>query len=226
MKPIVKHLRTFFLSVFVLALLVPAAFSSDASSDFNAWRDSMIEDAITAAPPSVTNDATIYAWDKAGHFHLLRPGTGVHNCVASGAFSNRIGQPRLPFPDPMCFDPNAWAFFKAIWSEKNPMKPSKPYPTAPGLVWMLAGMGVPDGMVRKGSSSDAQFKVDSNGKKIAQLSPHIMIMPLPVAGKSSTMPFNYDPETPSQTWLMAAGTAIEHVMLHVTKEDVKAMMSH
>jgi hypothetical protein len=39
-------------------------------------------------------------------------------------------------------DQNAWAFLKAVWSEKDPLKPEKPYPTAPGLVWMLAGMSV------------------------------------------------------------------------------------
>ncbi len=216
-----------FTKPFVTALLLATGIASaHADANLEAWKEKMIKDALTAAPPSVTNDATIHAWDETGNLLMIRHGRGVHNCVATGAFSYRIGLPQPPFPDPMCFDQNAWAFFKAMWAEKNPLKPSKPLPTAPGLVWMLAGMGVPDGMLNKGAATDAQYQIDANGKKIAQLSPHIMIMPLPVAGKTSGMPFNYDPDNPSQTWLMAAGTSIEHVMLHVTEDDVKAMMSH
>ena len=41
------------------------------------WKVKMIADAITAAPPSVTNDATIYAWDKKGQMILLRPGLAL-----------------------------------------------------------------------------------------------------------------------------------------------------
>lgn len=208
-----------------MSIIVPG-LSAATGDEYGIWKQQMIEDALTAAPPTVTHDATIHAWDVDGKMHLIRHGTGVHNCVATGAFSYRIGLPQPPYPDPMCFDQNAWAFMKALWAEKNPLKPSKPLPTAPGLVWMLAGMGVPDGMLRKGNESVAQLKVDSMGKTIAQLSPHIMIMPLPVNAKSSNMPYQYDPDNPSQTWLMAAGTAIEHVMLHVTDDDVKAMMQH
>lgn len=194
------------------------------ADDYERWRNTMIDDALTAAPPSVTDDATIHAWDSEGKMHLLRHGSGVHNCVATGAFSYRIGLPQPPFPDPMCFDQNAWKFFNALWSEKNPLKPENPLPTAPGLVWMLAGMGVPGGMLRQGAEAEAQLQVDANGKTVAQLSPHIMIMPLPVNAKKSNMPYQYDTANPMQTWLMAAGSPIEHVMLHVSEDDVASMM--
>jgi hypothetical protein len=55
-------------------------------------------------------------------------------------------------------DQNAWAFFRAMWSEKNPLKPEKPYPIAPGLVWMLAGMSIKKGTVALGKSDTAVVK--------------------------------------------------------------------
>jgi hypothetical protein len=36
----------------------------------HSWKEKMIQDALTAAPPSVTKDATIYAWDFNKHLGL------------------------------------------------------------------------------------------------------------------------------------------------------------
>ena len=102
-----------------------------------AWKDTQLADALQAAPSVVTDSAKIYAWNDKAEMILIRDGDGPFVCVASGLLSTRVGKPALPFPDPACFDQNAWAFFQAFWAEPNPMKPSKPYPTAPGVVWML-----------------------------------------------------------------------------------------
>jgi hypothetical protein len=88
-----------------IALLSFIANSAYAGGDD--WKTKMIADAITAAPPAVTKDATIYAWDKKKQMILLRPGTGPYVCVASGFQSIRVGKPSLPYPDPMCLDQNA-----------------------------------------------------------------------------------------------------------------------
>lgn len=214
-----------FAVIWLTGLVALTSTAVVADEEYESWRNEKIADALTAAPPYITDTATIYAWDKEGKMQLLRLGIGSFNCVASGAFSTRIGLPDSPFPDPMCMDEHAWAFFKAVWSEKNPMKPEKPYPKVPGVVWMLAGMGVPDGMVRQGADADAQFEVDTQGKKVARLSPHIMLMPLPVNGKDSTLPTHYDPDNPTASWVMAADTPIEHVMIHFSDEDVSEMMN-
>ena len=71
----------------------------------------------------------------------------------------------------MCLDQNAWKFFQVLWSEKNPIKPSRRYPTAPGMVWMLAGMGLGEGMVKIGASGEAEVAVAKSGKKITRISP-------------------------------------------------------
>lgn len=188
------------------------------------WKSEQIADAVTAAPISVTGSATIYAWESDGTRVLLREGDGPFVCVASGMTSTRVGKDPLPFPDPACFDQNAWKFFKAFWAESNPMKPSKPYPVAPGTVWMLAGMGVSSGMVKVGTDAEAVSEVAKNGQQVHQLSPHMMIMPLPVAQGKSVLPGKYDTDNPGATWTMFAQTPLEHIMVHFSDNEVDRMM--
>ena len=178
-------------STVFFSMLIFSANSAQAGG--HDWKVKMIADAITAAPPSVTNDATIYAWDKKGQMILLRPGTGPYVCLASGFQSTRVGKPSLPYPDPMCLDQNAWNFMRHVLSEKNPMKPSRPYPTAPGLVWMLSGMALKGGMVDLGSSdTKVEVTVAKSGVKIVRISPHLMIMPVPGNEKSAGMATKYN----------------------------------
>ena len=195
-----------------------------ASAGEQGWREKQIADALSAAPQAVTRDARIYAWNKAGEMLLLRNGIGPYSCVASGNTSTRVGKPPLPYPDPMCLDQNAWNFFQVLWSEKNPMKPKGTYPTAPGMVWMLAGMGVGQGMVKIGASSEAEVAVAKSGKKITRLSPHLMVMPLPIDEKASKLASKYDPDNPEASWVMFPGTPIEHVMMHFSDAAVNSMM--
>ena len=115
LRNIITYTSTFF-----------AIFTFSATSAFSGgdeWKAKMIADAITAAPPAVTEDATIYAWDSNRQMILLRSGAGSYVCLASGLFSTRIGRPSLPYPDPMCLDQNAWKFLRHFLSQKNPMKP-------------------------------------------------------------------------------------------------------
>lgn len=209
-----------------VALSTLTLFSSAQGSD-EAWKEAMIADAVQAAPPAVTRDATIYGWTSEGDMALVRFGTGPYTCVASGAFSLRIGKPPLPYPDPMCMDQNAWAFMKGVFSEKNPADPETPYPTAPGLVWMLAGMTVAKGAIAVGASEVAVLEASGGDAdaKVLQMTPHVMIMPVPFDEKASGLPAAYDLDHPLNPWIMAAGTAIEHLMVHLSSDDVAAMMN-
>lgn len=190
------------------------------------WRADMIADALRAAPPSVTHNAAIYAWNTEGDMIMVRHGVGPYTCVASGMLSLRLGKPPLPYPDPMCMDQNAWAFFQAVWAEKNPLKPERPYPTAPGLAWMLAGMSIKKGAVALGKGETSAFKATKGqaGGEMFQMTPHIMIMPVPFDKSVAKLPTNYDLENPLHAWIMAAGTPIEHLMLHFSDHEVKGMM--
>lgn len=203
------------LSSTLVLQFAPALNAKPASQD--SWKTAAIADASLAAPPSVTVDAKIYGWTKDGKLALARDGSGPYTCVSSGAFSIRVGKPALPYPDPMCLDQNAWSFIQALWNKK------KPLPTAPGLVWMLAGMNVTKSAVDIGASKIAT----TNGApdaKVVQMTPHVMIMPLPSNESAAVMTTKYNLENPLNAWIMAAGKPHEHLMVHFSAGDTKALM--
>ncbi len=206
----------------IMAITLVLPFQT--SAEDQAWMKEQLADALQAAPPVVTDTAKIYAWNEDAERILIRDGEGPFVCFASGLASTRLGKPALPFPDPACFDQNAWAFFDAFWSEPNPMKPSTPYPTAPGVVWMLGGMAVPDGVVKVGTEEKAEIAITKTGNKIVRLSPHLMIMPLPVKESDSVMMKTYDTDQPHANWTMFAGTPLEHLMTHFTDEETERLM--
>jgi len=199
------------------------------------WKQDQIKDALRAAPPSVTANAKIYAWEKEGKKVVVRDGTGPYTCIASGSYSIRIGKPALPYPDPLCADQNAWAFLEAAWAEANPLKPSKPYPTAPGLVWMLAGMDVVRGNVSYGKGSAATVTTGTGdhmkehgagapASDVISMTPHLMILPLPIDAKVAGLSDKYDEKTPLSMWVMAAGSPIQHLHVHFPDAVYKALM--
>ena len=171
--------RTWFaLSSGLVALLIAGA--AGAASD--AWRAETIADALQAAPPAVTDDATILGWTPEGQLAVARHGAGPYTCVASGAFSIRLGKPALPYPGPRCaWIPNAYVrLVQAVWSVAQPDDDTAHLPTTPGLVWMLAGMNISKDAVDVGASGVdvAQNKSEMDGADVVQMTPHVMIMPL------------------------------------------------
>jgi hypothetical protein len=210
-----------------LLLLCMVVTASAADNIDEQWKAEQIADALKAAPASVTENAKIYAWTDQGEMVMVRDGTGPYTCVASGFASLRLGKPALPYPDPWCLDQNAWAFMTAVWSEKDPLHPQKPYPTAPGLAWMLAGMNIKQGAMAVGKDEKSVVKTmatDKAGKEIIQMTPHVMIMPVPFNKKSANLPTSYTQDNPLNSWVMAAGTPIEHLMVHFSDAAVAGMM--
>jgi hypothetical protein len=192
--------------------------SAPSFADDDSWKTAAIADASLAAPPSVTSDAKIYGWTKDGKLALAREGSGPYTCIASGAFSIRVGKPALPYPDPMCLDQNAWSFLQALWSKKEPL------PTAPGLVWMLAGMNVTKSAVDIGAST-ISTTTGATDAKVVQMTPHVMILPLPFNKNVAHMKAKYNLEHPLDAWIMAASEPHEHLMVHFSDEDTKALMA-
>jgi hypothetical protein len=201
----------------ILALQLAHSLNAAAAPE-DSWKSAAIADASLAAPPSVTADAKIHGWTKDGKLTLARDGAGPYTCVASGAFSIRIGKPALPYPDPMCLDQNAWSFIQALWNKE------KPLPTAPGLVWMLAGMNVTKSAVDIGASTIATTATGATGEEVVQMTPHVMIMPLPFNKSVAGMTTKYNLENPLDPWIMAAGKPHEHLMVHFSAENTKALM--
>ena len=138
--------------LFIIALFLAfgGPMTAYADQDSPEWVQAQIEDALRAAPPTVTQDARIYAFTDDGERVLVRDGNGPYTCVASGSNSLRVGKSAFPYPDPICADQNAWAYFDAVWAESNPLNPSKPLPTVPGMAWMLSGMNISAGGIKYG----------------------------------------------------------------------------
>ena len=88
---------------------------------------------------------------------------------------------------------------------------------------MLAGMGVNEGMVDVGSDEKIEILESGSGSKMTKITPHVMILPLPIA-KSGNLSTKYDPAHPLTSWITAANSPIEHLMIHVSDEDAAAIM--
>ena len=217
-------MKTRLLPLFAVIVMLPALMSTAQAVD-EAWKAATIADAARAAPPAVTDTASIYGWTAEGELVLARYGSGSYICIGSGSFSLRVGKPPLPYPDPMCLDPNAWAFIQALWSAKNPAKPERPYPTEPGLIWMLAGMNVSKTAVDIGAASVSVAQESAEQEGIVQMTPHVMILPLPFSEKAAEMSTAYALDDPLGAWIMAASKPHEHLMVHFSDTDVKAMMN-
>ncbi|MCP4328011.1 MAG: hypothetical protein GY791_06195 [Alphaproteobacteria bacterium] len=209
----------------IFGILIAGVANSAQAGD-EAWKSKTIADALLAAPPSVTHDATIFGWSPAGELILARYGSGTYTCIASGSFSIRLGKPALPYPDPICLDQNSWAFLKALWSVKSAGNAGRKLPTAPGLVWMLAGMNVSKTAVDVGASGISVSPGNSDQKKpdVYQMTPHVMIMPLPASEHGASLTTSYNPSNPFNTWIMAVGKPHEHLMVHFSAKDTAALM--
>lgn len=209
--------------ILCISVSLSCVAQTDTTNQSNAaWRAAQIEDALRAAPATVTSDASVFAWDKT-ELVPVRQGSGPYTCVASGSWSLRLGKPSLPYPDPFCADQNAFSYIRAVWTEKDPLHPSRPFPRAPGLVWMLAGMNVIDGRVAYSADGKTSLKVGGEGKGNITMTPHIMVLPLPLDPRIAELPIGYDPDRALAMWVMGANTPTAHLHVHFTGATHRAL---
>jgi hypothetical protein len=90
---------------------------------------------------------------------------------------------------------------------------------------MLAGMNVTTTAVDIGASTISTTATGAANEKVVQMTPHVMIMPLPVDEEAAGMTTKYNLEHPLNAWIMAVGKPHEHVMVHFSAEDTKALMA-
>jgi len=152
----------------------------------------LIASALSAAPPSVSKDATIMAVGPDGKLRTLREGQGAFTCVPD--------DPSTPGNDPMCLDRHAMEWFKALLAQEKPPE---------GLVWLAY-------MLKGGSdaSNDDPFASEPpTGKKWVQTGPHVMI-----GGPGIVKMLDSYPATADDTrkpYVMFGGTPYEHLMVPV-----------
>ena len=213
----------------MLVLMAPLSCSGAAN-----WEQAQIADALRAAPPTVTHQARIYAWQPFGQLVLVRDGHGPYTCVASGSASLRFAKPRRPSPDPFCADPHAWAFIQAYWTEENPEPTEviRPLPQTPGLAWMLAGKQGITSPVAAGKDEPAL--VQTTLMRAAQgagyvepdpiiPTPQLLILPLPLDPMTSAFPETSDPTHPLTLWMKARGTPIGYAPVPVPEAVHQAL---
>lgn len=168
------------------------------------WTDQeKIADAMSAAPPAVTQDATIVEWpsEPGGAFTVLREGTNGWSCIASSPAAVSAS-----LQDPACEDPTWFAWDKAWLAGEAPVVERV------GVSYMLSGdAGV--------SNTDpfATGPTDDNDWHVS--GPHVIVV---VPGLNyegiPTDPHNGGP------YVMYAGTPYTHVMVPVgeTAADARA----
>ena len=157
----------------------------------------LIASAISAAPSSISKDATVMAVGSDGKLRTLRQGQGAFTCVPD--------DPNTPGNDPMCLDRYALEWFKALLALEKPPE---------GKVWLAY-------MLKGGSdaSNDDPFASEpQTGKKWVQTGPHVMI-----GGPGITKLLDSYPASADNTrkpYIMFGGTPYEHVMFPVQQTSV------
>jgi len=167
---------------------------TDASTDEvgGSADDAKIESALQAAPPAITDEASIIDWPSApGEAPaLLRQGSNEWLCLPDN--------PATPGPDPMCVDPVWTAWLDAY------MAGTEPEVTSLGISYMLAGGS-------EASNVDPYATEPAEGEDWYLSPPHLMLL----------RPGGYDPADYSTDqysggpYIMWEGTPYEHLMVPV-----------
>lgn len=164
----------------------PAASQDDA--------DAKITQAMSAAPPAIANDATIYDLnvDDQGNFIVLREGTNGWSCFPDA--------PGTPSVDPMCLDQTWMGWLAALIAQKDPDT------KVPGLAYMLQGGS-------DASNTDPYATEPAEGDEWVSSPPHVMVL---LPGKLDQTVFSTD-HASGGPFIMWAGTPYEHIMMPVAE---------
>ena len=149
----------------------------------------LIANAMSAAPKSISRDATIIVMEN-DKMRTLRQGKGEFTCVPD--------DPASPGNDPMCLDKNAMDWLQALMEHKEPPKGKV------GLIYMLQG--------GSDASNDDPFATSPPpGKKWVETGPHVMVV------GATELLGNYprNADDPSKPYIMWPGTPYQHVMMPV-----------
>jgi hypothetical protein len=169
---------------FAIALFVMGYVSGAANIALADQKRAMIDDAVSAAPNTITNSATIMDW--AGN--TLQKGGNGYTCFPT--------PPNLNGKAPMCLD-KPWMAWADAWMNKKPFKAS-----AVGTAYMLAGDGGASNIdpFAKGPTADNQWIKEG---------PHLMII-VPDAATLDAIPTDPNNGGPYVMW---KGTPYAHVMV-------------
>jgi hypothetical protein len=186
--------------VLIGTVAVGLARSAPMAAQDNADAQVKIENAMSAAPASLAERATILdnELDDAGKFVVLREGSNGWYCLPDA-----LG---TPGPDPWCFDQTwlDWAY--AFTAQKEPNT------QVVGLASMLQGGS-------DASNTDPFATEPEAGNEWMNSGPHIMLlMPEDLAQSGFSPDFQS-----GGPWIMWAGTPYEHLMVPVAEGEMGGM---
>ena len=185
-----NHVRTLSLLIAsVLLVVVARGAAQTLAAKSAAWK---IQNAMSAAPPTVSKNATILDWParEGDAPTVLRRGTNEWTCFPD--------DPTTPGNDPMCVD-KIWREWVEAWMAKKDFKPA-----LPGIGYMLQGGST-------ASNRDPFATTPPPGEKWMKEQPHIMVI---VPGKLDPKAHSSDPHS-GGPWIMWGGTPYEHLMVPV-----------
>ena len=178
-------MRRAIVTLWSLILLIPCTLNAQD-------KEALIASAVSAAPASISEDATVMDWQM----NVLRQGTNDWTCLPD--------MPDSPGNDPMCLD-EPWLNWAHAWMTKT-----KPSYTQIGFGYMLRGDSPASNIdpFATGPAADNEW--------ISDPVPHIMLLvPDPsVLSGLSTDPKNGGP------WVMWRGTPYVHVMIPTSKKGM------
>jgi uncharacterized protein (TIGR02246 family) len=146
----------------------------------------LIDEALSAAPPSIAATATVVDWEG----NVLREGSGGYTCLPTA--------PEMPGTAPMCMD-QPWMAWGEAWQNRSEVSIDRV-----GISYMLAG---DDG----GSNTDPYAEGPTDDNEWVVSGPHLMVI-VPDLALLEGIPT--DPKT-GGPFIMWKGTPYAHIMVPV-----------
>lgn len=158
--------------------------------------DAMMENAMSAAPASIAESATImsYEMDADGKFVVLREGSNGWYCQPDNT--------ETPGNDPWCFD-QAWMDWVYAFANGD-----EPKVTTPGITYMLQGGS-------DASNTDPLATEPAEGEDWVTTPPHVMLL---LPGDLEQTGFSTDRES-GGPYIMWSGTPYAHVMVPIADAE-------
>jgi hypothetical protein len=179
-----------FAYIIASAALVLAAGGAASAAPSDA---ELIKSAMSAAPASISANATVAVFNEKGEMRTLRKGTNGWVCTPD--------DPMTPGNDPVCGDANGMLWVQA-WAGHTTPPADKP-----GLAYMLQGGS-------DASNLDPYMMKPADGKTWVVTGPHIMILSADAAKASGYPSGEANPDT-SKPYVMFGGTPYAHIMMPV-----------
>lgn len=178
----------YYLSAAALGLTASSEHDGHDTTKMDENRASMIANALTAGPPSVTDAATII--DHEGN--VLREGSNGFTCMPESAAMG-----------PMCND-RVWMAMLGAFMAGEPYEGGEF-----GMSYMLAGEGNAPGV----SNIDPTARQPTANNQWIKEGPHLMVI-LP----DPTMYVDISTNTADPVYVMWAGTPYAHLMVRIADE--------